>query len=147
MEPTDYRRFIGLLRELVNEGRVPISRIDDASLVSCGSSWQWDSWIKTVRLWPIDVCTGASDLLNTVESRVSVCGNLWCFSRTRKDSAAVKKIARIHVGGQVPTIWKSCGGWTIDWQGKSGNITTGGTTILKAIQAAVSPATRKLRFS
>src|SRR5213075_2778016 len=30
MEPTDYRRFIGLLRELVDEGRVPLSRIDDA---------------------------------------------------------------------------------------------------------------------
>jgi beta-glucosidase len=58
-----------------------------------------------------------------------------------------KKIARIHVGGRsADDIGNQCGGWTIDWQGKSGNITTGGTTILKAIQEAVSPAT-KVTFS
>src|SRR4030095_2628712 len=58
-----------------------------------------------------------------------------------------KKIARIHVGGRsADDIGNQCGGWTIDWQGKSGNITTGGTTILKAVQEAVSPAT-KVTFS
>jgi beta-glucosidase len=58
-----------------------------------------------------------------------------------------KTIARIHVGGRsADDIGNQCGGWTIDWQGKSGNVTTGGTTILKAIQNAVSPAT-KVTFS
>jgi beta-glucosidase len=34
-----------------------------------------------------------------------------------------------------------CGGWTIDWQGKTGNVTTGGTTLLAAIKKAVSAET------
>ncbi len=54
-----------------------------------------------------------------------------------------KSVARIHVAGKMADdIGSQCGGWTIEWQGKSGNITTGGTTILKAIQGAVSPTTK-----
>jgi beta-glucosidase len=30
-----------------------------------------------------------------------------------------------------------CGGWTIDWQGKTGEVTSGGTTILAAIKDAL----------
>ena len=30
-----------------------------------------------------------------------------------------------------------CGGWTIDWQGKSGNLTPGGTTILAGLKNAL----------
>jgi beta-glucosidase len=58
-----------------------------------------------------------------------------------------KQLARIHVAGNnADDIGNQCGGWTIDWQGKSGSITTGGTTILRAVQQAVSPAT-KVTFS
>jgi beta-glucosidase len=58
-----------------------------------------------------------------------------------------KQLARIHVGGKsADDIGNQCGGWTIEWQGQSGNITTGGTTILKAIQNTVSPDT-KVTFS
>jgi len=35
-----------------------------------------------------------------------------------------------------------CGGWTIDWQGRSGEVTHGGTTLLAAIRQTVSPETR-----
>jgi beta-glucosidase len=34
-----------------------------------------------------------------------------------------------------------CGGWTIDWQGKTGGVTHGGTTLLAAIHHSVSPGT------
>jgi beta-glucosidase len=48
------------------------------------------------------------------------------------------KIARIHVAGKsADNIGNQCGGWTIQWQGKSGEVTPGGTTILAAIKAAV----------
>jgi beta-glucosidase len=33
-----------------------------------------------------------------------------------------------------------CGGWTIDWQGKTGEVTPGGTTILAALRQAVDDA-------
>jgi beta-glucosidase len=58
-----------------------------------------------------------------------------------------KKLQRIHVAGKsADDIGNQCGGWTISWQGKSGPNTTGGTTILKAIQETVSPQT-KVTFS
>jgi beta-glucosidase len=34
-----------------------------------------------------------------------------------------------------------CGGWTISWQGSEGEVTHGGTTILKALRAAASSGT------
>ena len=50
-----------------------------------------------------------------------------------------KKTARIHVAGaSANDIGNQCGGWTIDWQGQSGEVTTGGTTILAAIRETVA---------
>jgi beta-glucosidase len=50
-----------------------------------------------------------------------------------------KGAARIHVAGKsADDIGNQCGGWTIDWQGKSGSVTPGGTTVLAAIRKAVS---------
>ena len=49
-------------------------------------------------------------------------------------------------GKNADDIGNQSGGWTIDWQGKSGLVTTGGTTILTAIKGAVSPGT-KVTFS
>ena len=43
-------------------------------------------------------------------------------------------------------IGNQCGGWTVAWQGQSGQVTTGGTTILTAIQNTVSKKT-KVTFS
>jgi len=54
-----------------------------------------------------------------------------------------KQCARIHVAGKsADNIGNQCGGWTILWQGKTGNVTSGGTTVLEAIKAAVSPKTQ-----
>jgi beta-glucosidase len=52
-----------------------------------------------------------------------------------------KSAKRIHVAGRgADDIGMQCGGWTIDWQGKAGNVTTGGTTILAAVRQAVGDA-------
>jgi len=48
---------------------------------------------------------------------------------------------RIHVAGRgADNIGMQCGGWTIDWQGKAGDVTTGGTTILAAFRQAAGNA-------
>jgi beta-glucosidase len=53
-----------------------------------------------------------------------------------------KTATRIHVAGKnADDLGNQCGGWTIDWQGKSGNVTSGGTTILAAIKNAVAKET------
>jgi len=148
MEPTDYRRFVGFLRELVNEGRVPISRIDDAVTrilrvkLAMGLMDKSRSPLADRRLHR---SFGSAEHRRV--ARECVRESLVLLKNEKKILPLSKKIARIHVGGRgADDIGNQCGGWTIDWQGKSGNITTGGTTILKAIQNAVSPVT-KVTFS
>lgn len=148
MEPTDYRRFIALLRELVNEGRVPISRIDDAVTrilrvkLAMGLMDKNRSPLADRRLHR---SFGSAE--HRKVARECVRQSLVLLKNEQKILPLSKKVARIHVGGRsADDIGNQCGGWTIDWQGKSGNITTGGTTILKAIQEAVSAAT-KVTFS
>jgi beta-glucosidase len=54
----------------------------------------------------------------------------------------LKRAKRIHVAGKsADDIGNQCGGWTIAWQGGSGPVTQGGTTILSAIKNTVSKST------
>ena len=73
--------------------------------------------------------------------------SLVLLKNERKTLPLSKKLARVHVGGKsADNIGNQRGGWTIDWQGKSGEVTPGGTTTLRAIQNAVSQST-KVTFS
>jgi beta-glucosidase len=148
MEPTDYERFISLLLELVREEKVPMTRIDDA----------------VTRILRVKFALGLMDrtrspladrrLHNTFGSsqhrevaRECVRQSLVLLKNEKNTLPLSKRLGRIHVGGKsADDIGNQCGGWTIDWQGKSGEVTIGGTTILKAIQKTVSPAT-KITFS
>jgi beta-glucosidase len=80
-------------------------------------------------------------------ARECVRGSLVLLKNEGKTLPVSKNAKRIHVAGKsADDIGNQCGGWTISWQGNSGNVTTGGTTILKAIEASVSPET-KVTFS
>jgi len=48
----------------------------------------------------------------------------------------------VVVGAAADDIGIQCGGWTIAWQGATGNVTHGGTTILTAIRNTVAPGTQ-----
>ncbi len=61
----------------------------------------------------------------------------------RRTLPLAKSAARIHVAGKsADDMGNQCGGWTIDWQGKSGPVTEGGTTLLAAIRKAVGKNTQ-----
>ncbi|KAL9992071.1 putative glucan 1,3-beta-glucosidase [Helianthus debilis subsp. tardiflorus] len=54
-----------------------------------------------------------------------------------------KKASKILVAGShADNLSYQCGGWTLQWQGVSGNNLTAGITILSAIKAAVDPRTQ-----
>jgi beta-glucosidase len=60
--------------------------------------------------------------------------------KNEKRALPVQKSGRIHVAGKcADDIGNQCGGWTITWQGRSGE-TTKGTTILAAIRGAAGNA-------
>ncbi|MGD8787298.1 MAG: glycoside hydrolase family 3 N-terminal domain-containing protein [Phycisphaerales bacterium] len=148
MIPSRYKEFFKFLKELVKEGVVPMSRIDDA----------------VTRILRVKIAMGLMDknrspladrsLHNTFGSpehrqvaREAVRQSLVLLKNKRGTLPISKRVARIHVGGRnADNIGNQCGGWTIDWQGQSGEVTTGGTTILTAIKEAVSENT-KVTFS
>jgi beta-glucosidase len=148
MAPNTYKQFYETLLELVREGRVPMSRIDDA----------------VTRILRVKAAMGLLDksrsqladrgLHNDFGStahrevaRDAVRKSLVLLKNDRNVLPLSKTAARIHVGGKsADDIGNQCGGWTVEWQGRSGDVTTGGTTILDAIQATASKDT-KVTFS
>ena len=148
MAPQRYREVHGFLIELVKENRVPMSRIDDAV-----------TRIMRVKFAMGLMDTGRSPLADRrlhqsfgsaahrQVARECVRASLVVLKNEKRVLPVSKKISRIHVAGKsADDIGNQCGGWTISWQGKSGANTTGGTTILKAIQDTVSAET-KVTFS
>jgi beta-glucosidase len=143
MEPNSYQRFIALLTELVNEGRVPVSRIDDAVTrilrvkFAMGLMNQSRSPLADERLHRT-----FGSVKHREVARECVRQSLVLLKNERKTLPLAKSLARIHVAGKsADDIGNQCGGWTIDWQGRSGSVTSGGTTILDAIRRTVAPAT------
>ncbi len=144
MIPSKYKEFSRNLKELVEEGVVPMSRIDDAVTrilrVKCamGLLDKNRSQLADRSLW----ASFGSDEHRQV-ARQAVRESLVLLKNENKTLPLSKKPKRIHVAGDsADNIGVQCGGWTIDWQGKSGEVTTGGTTILEAIRNAVSADTK-----
>jgi len=143
MVPTNYRTFITYLKELVNEGRVPVTRIDDAVTRILRVKFAMGLMDKN-RSQLAD--RGLHKTFGSPEHRLvareAVRQSLVLLKNDRKTLPISKQAARIHVAGKsADNIGDQCGGWTIDWQGRSGQVTTGGTTILAAIKGAVSKNT------
>ena len=144
MVPTRYREFFTLLRDLVREGRVAQSRIDDAVTrilrvkFAMGLMERGRSPLADRRLHR---SFGSAE--HREVARECVRQSLVLLKNERRTLPLRKTAAHIHVAGRgADDIGIQCGGWTIDWQGKAGDVTTGGTTILRAIQNTVSKRTR-----
>jgi beta-glucosidase len=140
MAPNTYREFFNTLKELVEEGKVPVSRIDDA----------------VTRILRVKFAMGLLDKnrYQTADrtlhkdfgseehrslAREAVRKSVVLLKNENQILPVSKQAARIHVSGKsADNIGNQCGGWTILWQGRSGDVTPGGTTILQAVKAAVS---------
>ena len=144
MIPSKYKEFFQNLKELVEEGKVPMSRINDAVMrilrVKCamGLLDKNRSQLADRNLW----ASFGSDEHRQV-ARQAVRESLVLLKNENKTLPLSKEVKRIHVAGEsAHNIGIQCGGWTVDWQGKAGEVTTGGTTILEAIQNTVSANTQ-----
>lgn len=143
MEPTRYREFYTLLKELVDEGTVPMSRIDDAVFRILRVKLAMGLMDKTYAAQgdPKLQKEFGSDAHRAV-ARQAVRESLVLLKNENSTLPVSKTLQRIHVAGQAAdNLGVQCGGWTIEWQGKSGEVTTGGTTILTAIRQTVSGET------
>jgi beta-glucosidase len=131
MVPEHYREFIKNLKELVNEGTVPMSRIDDAVIR-----------ILRVKLAMGPMPTKEKYSFGTPEHRAvarQAVRESLVLLKNENHTLPLKKSARIDLAGKsADDIGNQCGGWTVTWQGKSGATTPGGTTIRAALGANVT---------
>ena len=149
MVPEKYREFFSNLKSLVNEGKVPMTRIDDAVKRILRVKFAMGLMDKKRSLMAdrsLHKNFGSAE--HRAVARESVRQSLVVLKNDKKLLPLSKKAARIHLGGKsADDLGNQCGGWTISWQGQSGkDITPGGTTILQAVQNAVSKGT-KVTFS
>jgi beta-glucosidase len=148
MVPTKYREFFNALKALVNDGTVPMSRIDDAVIRILRVKFAMGLMDKSrSQLADRSLHKSFGSPEHREIAREAVRQSLVLLKNDKKILPLSKNAARIHVAGNsADNIGNQCGGWTIDWQGKTGDVTSGGTTILAAIKKTVSGDT-KVTFS
>ena len=138
-----YREFIKDLKELVAEGKVPMSRIDDAVTRILRVKFAAGLMDKNrSQLGNPDAQKTFGSAEHRAVAREAVRESLVLLKNDKKALPLAKTAKRIHVAGKgADDIGMQCGGWTIDWQGKMGAVTEGGTTILAAIKQAAAKET------
>lgn len=135
MVPDHYREYIKNLKELVQEGTVPMSRVDDAVTRILRVKFAMGMMESKPALPWSDYSFGTP--AHRAVARQAVRESLVLLKNEHQILPLSKKLARIHAGGKsADDIGNQCGGWTITWQGKSGETTPGGTTILAALRKA-----------
>ena len=130
-----YHKFLKLFKEAVSEGSIKEERLDDA----------------VRRILKVKFLLGLFDNPYTNRKYIKDFGSAKhrdvARESVRKSLVLLKnndilpiskKTKHIHVAGiGADDIGMQCGGWTIEWQGKMGNITSG-TTILEGIKSEIS---------
>lgn len=138
MVPYDYRQFISLLRAEVQAGRVSQERINDAVSRILTKKFELGLFERpfTDRTYTSTVGSAEHRALAQQAVRQSQ-----VLLKNDGDLLPLpKNIGRIFVAGKnADDIGNQSGGWTISWQGSSGDITPG-TTILEGIRATVGSA-------
>jgi beta-glucosidase len=139
MVPTAWPTFISLLRTEVQAGRVAMSRIDDANRRILAKKFELGLFER-----PLADRSYASTLGSAVHrslARQAVARSQVVLKNAGNVLPLARDNNRIFVAGRsADNIGLQSGGWTISWQGGSGNVTPG-TTILQGIRNTVGPST------
>lgn len=145
MIPYDYPEFIDDLTYQVKNNNIPMSRIDDAVRRILRVKFTMGLFEKPY------ADLSLADQLGKKEhrelAREAVRKSLVLLKNGKSTDKPVlplpKKAEKILVAGShANNLGYQCGGWTIAWQGESGNNLTIGTPILDAVKATVDPTTQ-----
>ncbi len=139
MEPRKYLDVITYLKDMVNKGEVSQARIDDAVTRILRVKFQMGLFEKPYADRSLMQSVGSEE--HRAVAREAVRKSLVLLKNENRILPIPKSGKRIFVAGKnADNMGNQCGGWTIAWQGKSGNITPG-TTILQGIKNTVSSGT------
>jgi beta-glucosidase len=139
-QANSYLDFISQLSSLVREGRVPMSRIDDAVRRILRVKFEAGVFEQQ----PVDPALTAAigSIAHRKVARECVRQSLVLLKNNSAVLPLSKNLKRVLVVGKAADdLGVQCGGWTISWQGTNGPVTRGGTTLLEGIRRTVSSST------
>ncbi|XP_031494631.1 uncharacterized protein LOC116260430 isoform X1 [Nymphaea colorata] len=144
MVPYNYTEFIEELTRQVKNKLIPMSRIDDAVGRILRVKFVMGLFEKPYGDYSLVDELGSQ--VHRELAREAVRKSLVLLKNGKRGTKPVlpldKKAPKILVAGtHADNLGYQCGGWTIQWQGVSGNNDTKGTTILSAVKSTVSPKT------
>ena len=135
MVPLNYQWFVSGLRHLVQKDRVPMARIDDAVRRILKQKARFKLWEHP---FPDPAFAGQ---LGSPEHRALAREAVRQSAVLLKNQDAVLPLPKnghiLVVGSKADDMGIQCGGWTVGWFGRRGNVTPG-TTILRAIEKAAA---------
>jgi beta-glucosidase len=131
-----YLDFITDLKQLVAEGRVPQARIDDAVRRILTVKYEMGLFEHPFTDHALMAQIGSPK--HREVARQCVRESMVLLQNRDHVLPLPKKIKHLCLIGQgADDLGMQCGGWTIDWQGRTGEATPGGTTILAAVRKAL----------
>lgn len=144
MVPYNYTEFIDGLTILVKDHVIPMSRIDDAVQRILRVKFTMGLFENPLADYSMAKYLGSQEHRELAKEAVRK--SLVLLKNGKFADKPMlplpKKAKKILVAGtHADNIGNQCGGWTMKWQGLSGNITTG-TTILSGIRNVVDKETQ-----
>jgi beta-glucosidase len=139
-KPNNYVEFIADLKRLVADGSVPQARIDDAVRrilrIKVQMGLLENPWTDPALTAQI------GSAAHRQVARQCVRESLVLLKNDAHALPLSKRLKHLVVAGAAADdLGCQCGGWTISWQGATGAVTHGGTTLLAAIRQTVAPGT------
>ncbi|KAL4599337.1 hypothetical protein ACB092_11G119700 [Castanea dentata] len=144
MVPFNYTEFIDDLTYLVKNNFIPMDRIDDA--VARILLVKFTMGLFENPLADFSLVNELGSQAHRDLAREAVRKSLVLLKNGENKTNPIlplsKKAPKILVSGtHADNLGYQCGGWTIEWEGFSGNNYTRGTTILGAVTSTVDPST------
>jgi beta-glucosidase len=139
-QKNNYVEFINDLKGLVAAGKVSPGRIDDAVTRILRVKYQLGLFAGDTTDPKLTAAIGSPE--HRQVARQCVRESLVLLKNENRVLPLSKGIKHLVVVGEAADdLGVQCGGWTIDWQGRKGEVTHGGTTLLSAIKGGVGPGT------
>lgn len=134
-QKNNYVEFIDLLTQLVGEGRVTQARIDDAARRILRAKIKMGLFEHPYSDPKLVAAVGSK--AHRKVARECARQSLVLLKNENHALPFSRKLKHLAVIGRAADdLGMQCGGWTISWQGKPGEVTHGGTTLLAAIRKA-----------
>jgi len=129
--------MMGMFASAVQSGGVPMSRIDDAVRRILAVKCEMGLFNNTTGSVDRTLTVKVGSAANRKVARQAVQESLVVL-KNAGNTLPLSKTATIALAGKsAHNTGNQCGGWTITWQGSSGNVVPGATSVRQAMEAAL----------